>query len=285
MLFRSPSTGKGKSRRPNMACLPGKATSRANLPGDRPGDPARCFLPSLGQHTALPVASSQGHPASASGGHRYSRDRGPQQCPKPQVCGLLRADHTCLRASQEQRPLHWAGGSTERPQAAHPPRLWVSKGPHQAQPKGRLWEEEAEAKTRVKGQLWGSKASPRPPPQAAMPWPPPLPPRPPPPPLSELRGCSPGATVGSHPQNSPTCLPRLRAPVKAGRLLQPGSNPRARLALWAPAPAPPPWSLRNPPNAQQQSRKCDSSREQSVLAPLSARPAEALIPGDRKSVV
>lgn len=74
------------------------------------GDPARCFLPSSGQHTALPVASSQEHLALALGSHRYSYDQGPCQGPKLQACGLLRAVHTCLLASQEQRPVHWAGG-------------------------------------------------------------------------------------------------------------------------------------------------------------------------------
>lgn len=74
------------------------------------GDPARCFLPSSGQHTALPVASSQEHLALALGSHRYSYDQGPCQGPKLQASGLLRAVHTCLLASQEQRPVHWAGG-------------------------------------------------------------------------------------------------------------------------------------------------------------------------------
>lgn len=106
------------------------------------------FLPALGQHTALPVAGGQELPASALGSHRYSHDRGPHQDSKLQACGSLKAVHTCLLASQEQRPLHWMGET----QAAYHPAC-VSKGPHEAQPKGRLWEKVAEAKVRVKGQL------------------------------------------------------------------------------------------------------------------------------------
>lgn len=65
-----------KSPRPEVGTPPEKTMSRACLPGDWPGDPARCFLPSLGQHTVLPVARGQEHPASALGSHRYSHDQG-----------------------------------------------------------------------------------------------------------------------------------------------------------------------------------------------------------------
>lgn len=88
------------------------------------------------------------------------------------------------------------------------------------------------------------------------------------PPLSVLRGCSPGTTPGSLPQGTPDPT-------------GPGSRPQSSLAVssgwgatWGQA-----GSLRNPPNAQERSRKRSSSREHGVLSPLSACPAEAPIPG------
>ena len=73
------STGKGKAQRPKAGTPPAKAMSRACLPGGWPGDPARCFLPSLGQHTALPVARGIRHQ------HRAVTGRAMTEVPTKQV--------------------------------------------------------------------------------------------------------------------------------------------------------------------------------------------------------
>lgn len=96
------------------------------------GDPARCFLPSSGQHTALPVASSQEHLALALGSHRYSYD---PSCRPMGSSGLSIPAYWPARSRDLCTGL--GGGVLQRP-GCPPSYLCVPKGPHQAQPKGGL---------------------------------------------------------------------------------------------------------------------------------------------------
>lgn len=101
-------------------------SSRATQPG-------ASFLPEDGSRPFLwPVPGASG---VSTGSHRYSHGQGPHEDPQLQARGFPRAVHTCQLARLPSHP------------------ACVSKGPHEAEPKGGFWNKVAESKVRVKGQL------------------------------------------------------------------------------------------------------------------------------------